>query len=72
MGWVYLMVRQQDAFFQPTHSYNATGSVCRVIKELRRGEVIVEFINGMQSRIAKSEITKIKEHGNGKNNRHRS
>ncbi|MDB4309152.1 hypothetical protein N9913_02460 [Porticoccaceae bacterium] len=61
---------QNDAFFTPTHSLNATGAVCRIVKKLERGEVIVEFINGMQCRIAACEITRIsKEYQrNGKNN----
>ena len=63
------MSKQNDAFFQPTHSLNATGSVCRIIKELRRSEVVVEFINGMQARIARSEITKIKDSDHGQNHR---
>jgi len=51
---------QQDAFFKPTHCLNSNGAVCRIIRKLNRGEVLVEFINGMQSRIAESEITPIK------------
>ena len=67
MRGVYLM--QNDAFFTPTHSLNATGAVCRIVKEFQRDEVLVEFINGMQSRIAASEITRIsKEKPHGKTN----
>ena len=51
---------QTDAFFKPTHSLNVNGAVCRIIRKLNRGEVLVEFINGMQSRISASEITPIK------------
>jgi hypothetical protein len=57
---------QQDAFFKPTHCLNSNGAVCRVIQNLQRGEVVIEFINGMQSRVAVSEISTIKkEQANG-------
>lgn len=60
---------QKDAFFNPTHCLNLNGAVCRVIKTLPRDEVIIEFINGMQSRVGTAEISKIKETSHGRTHR---
>jgi hypothetical protein len=54
---------QQDAFFKPTHCLNVNGAVCRIIKKQQRGEIVIEFINGMQSRVTAGEISPIKGAG---------
>ena len=56
-------------FFTPTHCVKSNGAVCRIIHENPRDEVLIEFINGMQSRVASTEIEPIKDICHVKNNR---
>ena len=58
-----------QSFFTATHCLNINGAACRIIDENPRGEVLIEFINGMQSRVNASEISKQKEQQNGKRKR---
>lgn len=60
---------ENQPFFTPTHCVKSTGAVCRIIHKNSRGEALIEFINGMQSRIAKTEIEPIKDISHVEDNR---